>query len=157
MLEDMLKLDVIEHVPEYAEAMKMAVSALKENQQHHGIEAVKARRDNDGWIPEKEKPPEKKSVLMCDAAGCRDVGWWNGQKWKTGFSHADNFEAIAWMPLASPYKPAKGDANGQEQSQTRKEIPPQAQNHHIRKDTGGREVVKVQGDHAGRCDIQPGF
>lgn len=114
MFEDMLKLDVIEHVPEYAEAMKMAVSALKENQQHHEIETVKVRRDNDGWIPEKEKPPEKKSVLMCDAAGCRDVGWWNGQKWKTGFSHADNFEAIAWMPLPSPYRLTKGDANGQE-------------------------------------------
>ena len=85
MFEDRLKLEVIEHVPEYAEAMKMAVSALKENQQHHEIETVKVRRDNDGWIPEKEKPPEKKSVLMCDAAGCRDVGWWNGQKWKTGF------------------------------------------------------------------------
>ena len=62
------------------EYVGMAVSALKENQQHHEIETVKVRRDNDRWIPEKEKPPEKKSVLMCDAAGCRDVGWWNGQK-----------------------------------------------------------------------------
>ena len=78
------------------------------------VERIIHKHMNDGWIPEKEKPPEKKSVLMCDAAGCRDVGWWNGQKWKTGFSHADNFEAIAWMPLPSPYRLTKGDANEQE-------------------------------------------
>lgn len=36
MLEDRLKMDVIEHVPEYAEAMKMAVSALKENTSGNG-------------------------------------------------------------------------------------------------------------------------
>lgn len=61
-------------------------------------------KKNNGWILSEEKPPEKKSVLMCDAAGCREIGWWDGKRWKTGFSHADNFDTIAWQPLPKPYR-----------------------------------------------------
>ena len=62
---------------------------------------------NDGWIPVNERLPEnERSVLMCGDTGCIDVGWWNGKRWKTGFSHADNFEAVAWRPLPNPYRPA---------------------------------------------------
>ena len=62
---------------------------------------------NDGWIPVEERLPEnERSVLMCGDTGCIDVGWWNGKRWKTGFSHADNFEAVAWRPLPNPYRPA---------------------------------------------------
>lgn len=57
-----------------------------------------------GRILSEEKPPEKKSVLMCDADGCREIGWWDGKRWKTGFSHADNFDTIAWRPLPGPYR-----------------------------------------------------
>ena len=62
---------------------------------------------NDGWISVEERLPEnERSVLMCGDTGCIDVGWWNGKRWKTGFSHADNFEAVAWRPLPNPYRPA---------------------------------------------------
>ena len=63
---------------------------------------------NDGWIPVEERLPENnRSVLMCGDTGCIDVGWWNGKRWKTGFSHADNFEAVAWRPLPEPYRPER--------------------------------------------------
>lgn len=63
---------------------------------------------NDGWIPVNERLPENdRSVLMCGDTGCIDVGWWNGKRWKTGFSHADNFEAVAWRPLPEPYRPER--------------------------------------------------
>ena len=67
---------------------------------------------NDGWIPVNERLPENdRSVLMCGDTGCIDVGWWNGKRWKTGFSHADNFEAVAWRPLPEPYQAERSDNN----------------------------------------------
>lgn len=70
-------------------------------------EITRLSQDNDGWIPVNERLPEnERSVLMCGDTGCIDVGWWNGKRWKTGFSHADNFEAVAWRPLPNPYRPA---------------------------------------------------
>ena len=69
-------------------------------------EIMRLSRDSD-WIPVSERLPEnERSVLMCGDTGCIDVGWWNGKRWKTGFSHADNFEAVAWCPLPNPYRPA---------------------------------------------------
>lgn len=69
------------------------------------------RIDNDGWIPCDERLPDTEhSVLMCDANGCRDVGWWTGKRWVTGFSHADIArDIIAWRPLPEPYRPKKGE------------------------------------------------
>ena len=70
-------------------------------------EITRLSQDNGGWIPVNERLPENESsVLMCGDTGCIDVGWWNGKRWKTGFSHADNFEAVAWRPLPNPYRPA---------------------------------------------------
>lgn len=70
-------------------------------------EITRLSQDNGGWIPVNERLPEnERSVLMCGDTGCIDVGWWNGKRWKTGFSHADNFEAVAWRPLPNPYRPA---------------------------------------------------
>lgn len=70
-------------------------------------EITRLSLDNGGWIPVNERLPEnERSVLMCGDTGCIDVGWWNGKRWKTGFSHADNFEAVAWRPLPNPYRPA---------------------------------------------------
>ena len=45
---------------------------------------------NDDWILCSERLPEENaSVLMCSITGYRDVGWWTGKRWVTGFSHAD--------------------------------------------------------------------
>lgn len=73
--------------------------------------AKRYKRDNDGWIPCDERLPDTEhSVLMCDANGCRDVGWWTGKRWVTGFSHADIArDIIAWRPLPEPYRPEKGE------------------------------------------------
>lgn len=57
MFEDRLKLDVIEHVPEYAEAMKMAVSALKENTSGNGT-------------------PGRKQIWRCGSLWQRQTGRW---------------------------------------------------------------------------------
>ncbi len=74
------------------------------------VEEIIRKHMNDGWIPVEERMPVKhESVLMCDAAGCREVGWWTGKRWVTGFSHADTEEDIvAWKPLPEPYRPGKG-------------------------------------------------
>lgn len=68
------------------------------------------KKDNDGWIPCDERLPDtERSVLMCNANGCRDVGWWTGKRWVTGFSLADVArDIIAWRPLPEPYRPEKG-------------------------------------------------
>ena len=65
---------------------------------------------NDGWISAEERMPVKhESVLMCDTAGCREVGWLTGRRWVTGFSHADTEkDIVAWQPLPEPYRPEKG-------------------------------------------------
>lgn len=126
MFEDRLKSDVIEHVPEYAEAMKMAVSTLKEIQQYRGIGTVEDRRKAiDGWIPVEERLPQEKvnpvSQDFCEYQvtarfeGLLDVRhykygrghWWNGP------GIVDQY-VVAWRENPAPYKPTKGDANGQE-------------------------------------------
>lgn len=106
MFEDRLKLDVIEHVPEYAEAMKMAVSALKENQQHHEIETVKVRRDNDGWIPVDPNNLPDPEVLCCDRYGEQLIGYLSNTE--EGFICESNecimYDVVAWMDKPKPYK-----------------------------------------------------
>lgn len=63
------------------------------------------KRMNDGWIPVEERLPVKhESVLMCDAAGYREVGWWTGTRWITGFSR----DIVAWQPLPELYHTEKG-------------------------------------------------
>ena len=66
------------------------------------------KKVNDDWIPCSERLPEENdSVLMCSTTGCRDVGWWTGKRWVTGFLHADVVkDIIAWQPLPEPYKGA---------------------------------------------------
>lgn len=61
---------------------------------------------NDDWILCSERLPEENaSVLMCSITGYRDVGWWTGKRWVTGFSHAAIARnIIAWQPLPEPYK-----------------------------------------------------
>lgn len=59
MFEDRLQLNVAEYVPEYAEAMKMAISALEEIQQYREIGTVEECRK----AAEKQKPKKPKDSL----------------------------------------------------------------------------------------------
>lgn len=73
------------------------------------VEAIIRKYMNDGWISVEERMPGKgDSVLMCNAEGCRIVGWWTGKTWVTGFSHTDTEKNIvAWQPLPEPYRSGK--------------------------------------------------
>lgn len=74
------------------------------------VEEIIRKHMNDGWIPVEERLPGKgDSVLMCNAEGCRIVGWWTGKSWVTGFSCAEiEKDIVAWQPLPEPYRPEKG-------------------------------------------------
>ena len=61
--------------------------------------------DMDDWIPVKERLPNHDNcVLMCSHRGGMDVGWYDGKRWRTGYSHADVVnDIIAWCLLPDPY------------------------------------------------------
>lgn len=69
------------------------------------VKKIIRKHMNDGWIPVLERlPKDEHCVLVCDVRGARDVAWWDGKRWCTGFSHADVAEdIIAWQPLPGPY------------------------------------------------------
>ncbi len=91
-----------------------------ENEVHHFVidsftaeflvRKIICKHMNNGWIPVLERLPDNaRSVLMCDANGCIDVGWWDGKRWRTGFSHADIARnIISWKSIPEPYIPKKG-------------------------------------------------
>ena len=95
------------------EAASIAISLLQEIQQYREIgtveecrEAVEKQKDlKSDWIPVKERLPNHDNcVLMCSHRGGMDVGWYDGKKWRTGYSHADVVnDIIAWCPLPEPY------------------------------------------------------
>lgn len=64
---------------------------------------------NDGWVPVEERLPEyNKTVLVCQRGGAIDVAWHDGNRWRTGFSHADWLrDVVAWRPLPEPYRSEK--------------------------------------------------
>ena len=62
MFEDRLQLNVTEYVPEYAEAMKMAISALEEIQQYRKIGTVEECRE----AREKQMPKAPKDSLKIE-------------------------------------------------------------------------------------------
>ena len=61
---------------------------------------------NDDWIPVEERLPERnKTVLACQSGGAIESAWHDGDRWKTGFSHADWLkDVVAWRPLPEPYR-----------------------------------------------------
>ena len=96
MLEKILE-EIIEQLKEEG--------CIVDNDAGNRAEEIIRQRMNDGWIPVEERMPVKhESVLMCDAAGYREVGWWTGKRWLTGFSR----DIVAWQPLPEPYRPGKG-------------------------------------------------
>ena len=96
MLEKILE-EIIEQLKEEG--------CIVDNDAGNRAEEIILQRMNDGWIPVEERMPVKhESVLMCDAAGYREVGWWTGKRWRTGFSR----DIVAWQPLPEPYRPEKG-------------------------------------------------
>ena len=62
MFEDRLQLNVTKYVPEYAEAMKMAISALEEIQQYREI----------GTVEECREAVEKQTPKKCVEDSCPD-------------------------------------------------------------------------------------
>ena len=96
MLEKILE-EIIEQLKEEG--------CIVDNDAGNRAEEIIRQRMNDGWIPVEERMPVKhESVLMCDAAGYREVGWWTGKRWLTGFSR----DIVAWQPLPAPYRPEEG-------------------------------------------------
>ena len=83
--------------------------AAKELQQYREIgtlEAVERQKEQKSdWIPvEEQLPNHDNCVLMCSHRGGMDVGWYDGKRWRTGYSHADVVnDIIAWCPLPDPY------------------------------------------------------
>ena len=112
------RIEMLEKILEGIERLHIRILKDKfaEKVTEQEIEALVAAKEiikqhmNDGWIPCAERMPGKDdSVLMCDAAGCREVGWWTGKRWVTGFSHADTEkDIVAWQPLPEPYHTEKG-------------------------------------------------
>lgn len=63
-----------------------------------------------GRILSEEKPPEKKSVLMCDADGCREIGHYDGKGWNVREYITDlGVDVKAWRPLPEPYRPERSE------------------------------------------------
>lgn len=68
-------------------------------------EQVQKLKEQTDWIPVEERLPNHDNcVLMCSHRGGMDVGWYDGKRWRTGYSHADVVnDIIAWCPLPDPY------------------------------------------------------
>ena len=68
-------------------------------------EQVQELKEQTDWIPVEERLPNHDNcVLMCSHRGGMDVGWYDGKRWRTGYSHADVVnDIIAWCPLPDPY------------------------------------------------------
>lgn len=107
------RIEMLEKILEGIERLHIRILKDKfaEKVTEQEIEALVAAKEiirkhmNDGWIPVEERLPVKhESVLMCDAAGYREVGWWTGTRWITGFSR----DIVAWQPLPEPYHTEKG-------------------------------------------------
>ena len=84
-------------IPEYIEAMQLAISALEKQEQ-------------DRWISVTERLPEyEKEVLTCDDSGGMSVGYLyspgfgHADRWHVDFTYSPVYHIVAWRPLPEPY------------------------------------------------------
>ena len=80
-------------IPEYIEAMQLAISALE-------------KQEKDRWIPVTERLPEENGTYMaCYEDATVLLDWFNG-KWifyRTNPAVEETGTIIAWRPLPEPY------------------------------------------------------